>query len=353
MRRWFILTAVAAQVLVLAWMAAQREWVVRTGERVLVRTAPIDPLDPMRGYYARLDYEISTVPRSLCRDGVAGWFADDTIYSRQMRDRRVYAVLERDDSGVAGLVALTDREPTGGLFLRGRVDFVSAQSIRVRYGIEAMFMEQGRSLEFENRARNEMVGVPINAEVAIGSGGLGVLRDYHWEPLGISIRLVRRDDDRDEEATRGTSRRPGVIGATVTLKNFGDEALAIVDLPSGRSFHLVIADRGGISTFEPAGTKVEPPPPSAVDVILLQPGEGREIALDFAHPDWFVRKVVAEGESPGAPVALETLADEWNASFRIEYAPPPRDACVGLPHAEHIRHARLRSRMFTPGGGGD
>lgn len=353
MKRWLILAAVAAQALVLAWMAAQREWVVRTGERVLVRTAPIDPLDPMRGYYARLDYEISTVPRALCRDGIAGWFNDDTIYSRQMRDRRVYAVLERDDSGVAGLVALTDQEPTSGLFLRGRVDWISAQSIRVRYGIEAMFMEQGRSLEFENRARNERVGVPINAEVAIGGGGLGVLRDYHWEPLGISIRLTRREDERETATPAGNAVRPGVIGALVTLKNHGDEPLAIFDLPRGRSFRLIIAERGGQNSYEPVRVETPMVQPSSADVILLRPGESRDVALDFTRPEWFVRKVVVDGDAVATPVALETLASEWGAWFRIEYAPPSRDACAGLPYAEHIRHAHLRSRMFTPSGGGD
>lgn len=353
MKRWLVLAAVSAQVLTLAWVAAQREWVVRTGDRVLVRTAPIDPLDPMRGYYARLDYEISQVPRALCRDGIVRWFDDDTIYSRQMRDRRVYAVLERDESGLAAVVALTDREPASGLFLRGRVDWVSAQSIRVRYGIEAMFMEQGRALEFENRARYERVGVPVNAEVAIGGGGLGVLRDYHWEPLGITARFTRRETDREAEASAENLPRPGVIGAIVTLKNYGEEPVAIVDLPRGRSFHLVAADRGNTSTYEPARTGTSSPRPTAADVILLQPGESRDVALDLTQPEWFVRKIVAEGEGPVLPVALETLAAEWGAWFRIEYAPPSRDACAGLPHAESIRHVPLRSRAFSPGGGVD
>ena len=74
MRKLLIVTAVVAQLLVLGWMAFEREWVVRTGRVVYLRTAPVDPQDPMRGEYVRLNYEIATVPKALCRDGVATWF---------------------------------------------------------------------------------------------------------------------------------------------------------------------------------------------------------------------------------------------------------------------------------------
>lgn len=61
------------QVLVLAFMAGQREWIARTGQPVTLRTTPIDPNDPMRGAYVRLEYEISTVPPALCRGETAKW----------------------------------------------------------------------------------------------------------------------------------------------------------------------------------------------------------------------------------------------------------------------------------------
>ena len=354
MRRLVIIAAVAAQVLVLAIMAGQREWVVRTGERVLVRTAPIDPNDPMRGEYARLNYEISTVPRSLCRDGVAEWFGDAAAYSREFRDRRVYALLELDESGVASLTALTDRRPASGLFLRGRTEWIGSRFVRVRYGIEALFMEQGRALEFERMAGSVMVGVPVNAEIAGGSDGLAVLRDYSWEPLGIQVELVRREAGTVRAATGGdAATRPGVSGAIVTLKNHGTAPLAIVDAPGGRSFRLIAADGMDESQYEPVGG-YEPPRPGPRDVILLQPGDSHRTTLDFSAPSWHVRKVARAGESEVAEaVALESLGQAWGAWFRIEYVPPGRAEVAGLPHAESIRHARLRSRRFSPAGGVD
>ena len=61
MRRLFIVLCIAAQILVLGVMAGKREFILATGERVFLRTAPIDPRDPFRGDFVRLRYDISTV----------------------------------------------------------------------------------------------------------------------------------------------------------------------------------------------------------------------------------------------------------------------------------------------------
>jgi hypothetical protein len=53
------------------------------------------------------------------------------------------------------------------------------------------------------------------------------------------------------------------------------------------------------------------------------------------------------------PVALGALANAWDASFRIEYAPPPAAECTSLPDAGLIWHGRLPSRAFNPSGGVD
>lgn len=351
MKRWLVLGVVVAQIGTLAYMAGQREWIVRTGEPVLVRTAPIDPNDPMRGEYARLHYEISTVPRELCRDSVIGWFNDGMVYSREQRDQRVYAILERDEAGIASLVALTDRRPDEGVYLRGRVDWLDSHAVHVRYGIEALFMEQGRALEFERKARDEMIGVPVNAEVAIGAGGIGVLRNYHWEALGIEIRLERREPA--ENTSAGPARqRPGVSGAVVTLRNHGDSPIAIIDLPHGGAFRLIPAETRDDRSYVPV-SHGDLPDIRDEHVRVLQPGASHETTLDFSRPEWFVRKQPSGDERPSEAVPIETLAEGWGTWLRIEYVPPPAAACAGLTDAALIRHARLRSRMFAPGGGID
>ena len=61
MRKAIILTAVIMQVLVLAYMAGEREYILKTGTMIHLRTAPIDPRDIFRGDYVRLNYEISRI----------------------------------------------------------------------------------------------------------------------------------------------------------------------------------------------------------------------------------------------------------------------------------------------------
>jgi len=350
MKRWLGAIVAVLQIGVLAYMAGEREWILRTGEPVFVRTAPIDPRDPMRGDYVRLDYEVSTVPRALCAEGLQEMFAEANRYRTVYRDRRVYAVLARGEGGVAGIEALTDREPAGGLYMRGRIQSVEADSVNVRYGIEALFTEQGAARRFEDEVRGDKAGVPVNAQVALSRRGVAVLSGYRWEPLGITCVLRRAEQpaDPDDPARRNLR---GIVGATVTLKNHSDAPVAIVDLPGAGSFRLLSANRWTGVTHVPV-PRAPSGSPQAADVVLLQPGQSHEVELDFTAPDWFIQTVTRDGAAE-PPQALEALADQWSAWFRIEYAPPPAAACADLPHAAAIRHAPLRTRSFGAAGGID
>jgi hypothetical protein len=77
------------------------------------------------------------------------------------------------------------------------------------------------------------------------------------------------------------------------------------------------------------------------------------VEIDLTRPEWFVSRVTKAGDVPEAPQPIASLVDSWDAWFRFEYAPPTREACAGLPHAEEIRHAPLRSRSFGAAGGVD
>jgi uncharacterized membrane-anchored protein len=351
MKAWIVAGVAALQIGALAWMAGEREWILRTGKSVYVRTAPVDPRDPMRGDYVRLDYEVSTVPRSLCRDGLAAIFEEKNLHYRAYRDRRVYALLKPGEGGVVQLEALTDREPESGLFMRGRIDSHGEDEIRVRYGIEALFTEQGAARRFEDEVRGDKAGVPVNAEVALGDGGIAVLRGYRWEPLGITI-VLHRDVATTGEPVAVRPRSAAIQSATVTLKNHSESPVAIVDLPGGASFRFVPVERWRNASYVGVERPSRPAPTSA-DVIVLQPGQVHVVELDLTRPEWFVSRVTKADPSPEAPQSIASLVENWEAWFRLEYAPPSREACASLPHAEAIRHAPLRSRAFGASGGVD
>ncbi len=336
-----------AQVGVLAFMAGQREWVARTGRVVTLRTAPIDPNDPMRGEYVKLNYEMSVVPRSLCRDGVTAWL-DDKRTATPYLDRRVYATLDVDANGFAELTGLSDLQPKGGTYVRGRVDssvWQSNGSIRVRYGIEALFVEEGAAKKLEDQRRGEKAGVPMDVDVALDPGGLAVVKGYHWEPLGLVLTTERPPPVR---RTVPAGPRPGIQGATLVLKNHSDRPVSIMT----SSFRLINNRLRGEGHFRWVGEDAARSAVAPSDLRLLQPGEEFRVHLDFSRPEWSVTDTNKKGDER-LPVALGALANAWDASFRIEYAPPPAAECTSLPDAGLIWHGRLPSRAFNPSGGVD
>jgi uncharacterized membrane-anchored protein len=348
--------AVAAlQVLVLAFMAGQREWIARTGTPLVLRTAPIDPNDPMRGAYVRLDYEISVVPAALCRGEVAKWTQNTSDYHemRKLRDHVVYATLQKDNHGIAEITGLSEAPPdnNGAPFIKGRVVSVDQNGVRVRYGIEALFMSKDAAVRTENMALREKVGAPMNVRVAVGSNGTAVLRDFEWEPLGITIALDRPPRRENNDPQRWQPQP--TTGMTVTLHNYSDKEVAIVSQPEGRWFRMVPNTRMSGNNYAPiSGPSAGQANPAATDIIVLKPGAKHEVHLDLTQPRWWVTDTRKPGSDP-LPLQKIPQQDAWSSSFRLEYTPPSAESVRGLPHADLLRHTPLRSRAFNANQGVD
>jgi uncharacterized membrane-anchored protein len=344
MRLRFAIAAIVLQVLMLAYIAGEREWILRTGKTVWLRTAPIDPQDAMRGDYVRLDYDISRVERALWRDGLA---VTNQVQDLARRDTKVFASLRVAPDSRAEIVSLSDQRPAEGLFLRGRIEPSWGSTLKVRYGIEAFFMEQGRAEKLENQRLQERRGVPLNTEVALGRNGIGVLKGYRWESLGI---VVEFDTLQRTNHSGGFPRQQSLItAAKVELKNHGPEDVAIVEFAEGRSFALVPDTRWGETLYRWPGETNAVPHPQPENIIVLKPGQSHHTRLDLTRPEWFVVDTRPEAQTPNA-VPLQKLEQDWNARFRLEYRPPPAEACASLPNAKLIYHGRLPSRAFNPVG---
>lgn len=360
MRYLLVLLAVVLQVCVLAYMAGEREWILRHGSPILLRTAPIDPNDPMRGDYARLDYDISTVTKEQCRDGALKMFAPDGyVYSRQWRGTRVYAALKVNETGIAELDSVSDRVPAHGLYIRGRIESVNDRTLRIRYGIEALFMQQGTAQKLEDTRRHDRPGVPLDMKVALGSSGIAVLKDYQWEPLGITVTFERIPNAPEQtgNASQNQFRRQTqqtITGLVVELKNYGPEDVAIIDQPDAGSFRLVGDTRWQESRYRWVGESKPAPSPKmeAANIIVLKPGQSHTTKIDLTQPQWYVIDTKAP-PAQQTPITFRDVTDVWAASFRLEYVPPARESVTSLPHAELIRFGKLRSRAFNPNQGLD
>ena len=255
--------------------------------------------------------------------------------------------------GIAELVSLSDRPPAEGLYLQGRVNNLNGANLSIRYGIEALFLEQGKSQKLEDARRKERPGAPMDAEVAVSASGLAVIKGYQWEPLGIVATFERTPPSPPPTPAAGSRPpprpQPVITAIKLELKNYGTDDVAIVDLPDGGSFRLVAANTGQEIHYRWVGeSRTDGPKPEAVHVLVLKPGESHSTRLDLTRPEWFVvdtRLAPAKQK----PQALRDITDMWSASFRVEYSPPSKALVAPLPHAELIRHARLLSRMFNPG----
>ena len=113
-RRWLLL-AIAAQLLVLAWMGAEREWIFRTGQVAYLRTAPIDPRDLFRGDFVRLRYDVNSVRREHLDPAIA------PPGRERKRHEVVYTRLQPAGEGVYEAAGTSPARPAEGLFLRGRL----------------------------------------------------------------------------------------------------------------------------------------------------------------------------------------------------------------------------------------
>jgi uncharacterized membrane-anchored protein len=226
MRRVFILICIAAQVLVLAVMAGEREIILNTGERIYLRTAPIDPRDPFRGDFVRLSYEISSIARRQVREDLT-----DHIKEKGLQ---VYAVLKQDARDLYNIDHLTGDKPDDGIFLRGRITNEwritrGRGAVGVKYGIEQLFVEQGRGMDIERRrGTREGLQVPMEVEVAVGSGGKAVIRDFRWSRLGMSLKMLRFHR-RDRNTNLDEVTEPLSPKLEISLQNVSDTPLAIAD----------------------------------------------------------------------------------------------------------------------------
>ena len=354
MRTKLVITAILIQCLILGWMAAEREWIVRTGPSVWLRTAPVDPRDLFRGDYVTLGYEISNIPAEkfgpALKQHMAGLAKGnpDSPYPGG-REIVIFATLEvQPGSGVAELVTADLTPPPAGLFIKGRVRtyWNAGQSnalTRVAYGIDAYYVQQGKGRELERRAPEGMppgIQVPMEMEVALGRNGTAVLKTHRWNTLGIGVQIQNEaGPDTAQPPTAPNNKARKTI--RVTLSNPGTAPLAVVLPTDLRTLRIQRVQNSGAAGEDAGVPRDNLPPLTDADVRLLQPGESATVDIDPARDEWFVATGPDEPPQP-----LAHMGNNYQG-FRIVYEPPAAAACQGLKEAARIIPGALPSRQFS------
>lgn len=145
----------------LLWMAWHHGRPAETGARFLLRCRAIDPRDLMKGEYVILGYEFSDpTPDDITRlsgewtalHGDEGNGSMREPYWNLPEDTVVFLPLKVDATGMASAGAPTLNRPASGPYLRG---FSGSRRFgRLRFGIEAFYVEEGKGKEWE-KLRNE------------------------------------------------------------------------------------------------------------------------------------------------------------------------------------------------------
>ena len=152
-RKVFILIGFVWLALI-AGLIGFKEFTLRTGEEILLRTVPVDPRDLFRGDYVVLNYEISSFNTTEIDTDLEELFL--------WGDRHVYTALEiRDGYGTA--IGLYSRKPDRP-FIKGRISYWSSSGeVRLSYGIESYFVPEGKGGLIEER-RNEGIDVRVSVD---------------------------------------------------------------------------------------------------------------------------------------------------------------------------------------------
>jgi uncharacterized membrane-anchored protein len=335
--RLWIALAVTAQLAVLASMAAEREWIFRTGQVVYLRTAPVDPRDLFRGDFVRLQYEINHVrPEGL-----------DPLLAAA-RDRRrhevMYTRLRPAGEGLYEAAGAGTARPADGPFIRGRTEDAwrlgwrgAAVGAVVKYGIEQLFVEEGagRAIE-ERRGARDQLQVPMEVEVALSPGGTAVIRGYRWSRLGMKLEVVRRPEPRRPNVPQVGPLSPKL---RITLANASDAPLVVVDFADRCAFHLVPVDWGPPLPPPVAAESCRTAAPTAADLITLAPGAAHSVEIDLVEPRWHVLK-------DGKPVEIGAL--QGFAQYRLEYRTP--EPAAPLAQTANLWRGRMASQSFNASG---
>jgi len=178
-RRFWL--AVLVQVAILLSLVGIHGFTLMTGEPVLLKTAPVDPWDPLRGNYIDLTYQISGIV--VDEVTLTGW--------PYREGQRVWVTLQKGQPYWTA-VALSDQKPRTGpdqVALRGRVEWMAsptpgepAERIWLRYGIEQFYIPEGQGDGLGGRQ------VDMEVEALVDSTGRAALRTVYLDGKPIDWR---------------------------------------------------------------------------------------------------------------------------------------------------------------------
>ena len=134
---------------IIAAFVVTKEYTLRTGAEILLKTRPVDPRDLFRGDYVILSYDISRFNAGDMQSSLVRHFRVDD---------QVYVTLDMDGE-YSRIKQVHYDPPRGEIYLKGRVVQVHGDQISLEYGIESYFVPEGEGKLIERRRNGGRVDV--------------------------------------------------------------------------------------------------------------------------------------------------------------------------------------------------
>lgn len=155
-------------VILLFGFIAYKEYTLKTGEKILLKTRPIDPRDLFRGDYIVLTYEISSLNIDILENKDLNVSKGDTVYIGLKKEGKYWTSQN-----------IHKNRPTG-LSIRGKIKNIRehisfGKILDIEYGIESFFVPEGEGRELE-RYRNSQ---NLDVEVSIDKFGNAVIKNLY------------------------------------------------------------------------------------------------------------------------------------------------------------------------------
>lgn len=170
-KHWFLIIGIFWLIIILGFIGF-KEFTLRTGQEVLLKTQPVDPRDLFRGDYVVLNYQISNLDLNSLQSDFKDYKNDD----------KVYVSLNLVD-GYGVPAKISKNAPREGLYIKGKAASVWDSGLFVSYGIESYFVPEDKGREIEQqRGRN------LDVKVSIDNFGNAVIKSLVIEGKEFSFK---------------------------------------------------------------------------------------------------------------------------------------------------------------------
>ena len=159
--RGYLISAIVIaglQTLILGTIIQSRASILRDGAEVLLKTAPVDPRDFLRGDYVVLNYDISSVPVQTIAGGIPAEPGERTLWVRLKKQQDGFWTIVE-----SSFQTLPPQPET--VILRSQPFYSSGPSavenIRVEYGIERYYVPEGEGKPIEEARNDGSVAISV------------------------------------------------------------------------------------------------------------------------------------------------------------------------------------------------